>query len=177
MNAVDERALAAFGDYLGTLAVDTKLLLDVVSDESQSKAMRAKLAAAVNYIFKSLDLIDDGIEGLGYLDDAFVLRVSCQQAEQVGALPESLLALRSDADLVLAFLGDLRERFDSFVAQLETGRVRGRSAEEIVSDEAERQELSHDILSWASRYKKPQFALDERGLIQLRAFLGAKLPK
>lgn len=177
MNELDERAVATFGDYLGSLATDAQLLLAEIADESQNEAVRRILAGALNYLFKSLDLIDDGIEGLGYLDDAFVLRVACYQAAQGGTLPDSLGALRNEAELVLDFLGELAGRFQVFVAQLETISVRGRTAEAIVTDGSVRQELSDDIASWASRYKKPHFLLDERGLITLRAFLGAKLPK
>src|SRR5438045_3179256 len=38
------------------------------------------LVAGLNYIFKSLDLIPDGIDDLGYMDDAFVLRLAAALA-------------------------------------------------------------------------------------------------
>ncbi len=45
---------------------------------SQVKAGRPSrryATAGLNYIFKSLDLIPDGIDDIGFCDDAFVIRV------------------------------------------------------------------------------------------------------
>ena len=40
-------------------------------------------------MFKSLDLIPDGLEGLGFLDDAFVLRVAAGLAVAVPKAKEA----------------------------------------------------------------------------------------
>jgi uncharacterized membrane protein YkvA (DUF1232 family) len=45
---------------------------------------RRALASGLNYVFKSVDLIPDGIDDIGYLDDAFVLRVACAQVLAAG---------------------------------------------------------------------------------------------
>jgi len=176
MVEVEEQAVSDFGNYLGALADDTEAILDAVVDPSLDGGVRRVLAGALNYLFKSLDLIDDGIEGLGYLDDAFVIRIACAQAQAIGPLPQSLSPLAEQAQHIAAFVGDLTPRFDRFVGGLKTATVRGRSVEAIVSDATVLEELTLDVRSWAARYKKPQFVLDERGLIKLRAFLGAKLP-
>lgn len=176
MTEIDEQALESFGAWLITLADDTNLLADEAGADETPKTVRICLAGALNYLFKSLDLIDDGIEGLGFLDDAFVLRIACAQAKERGALPESLSHLAEQAGLVRAFLGDLAFRMEKFVSSLESSTVRGRSVESIVNDPAVREELLGDVRGWASRYKAPHFVLDERGLVKLRSFLGAKLP-
>lgn len=176
MTEIDEQALESFGAWLTTLADDTNRLADATEAEETPQAVLTSLAGALNYLFKSLDLIDDGIEGLGFLDDAFVLRIACAQAKEKGTLPESLAPLAEQAGLVRAFLGDLASRMDKFVSSLESSTVRGRSVESIVSDVAVREELMGDVRGWAARYKPPHFVLDERGLVKLRSFLGAKLP-
>ncbi len=176
MDEVDEQAIAAFDNYLGTLAGDAQAILDVVNDTAQPEELRRVLAGALNYLFKSLDLIDDGIEGLGFLDDAFVLRMACGQAAQQGELPETLVPLAQDAELVVGFLGEVSARLYGYVLSLTELSVRGRSVEAIVQDEGVRGELTADVVSWAARYQKPQFVLDERGLIKLRSFMNAKLP-
>jgi len=173
---VEERALEAFGNWLVSLADDTRSIADSVFDESVSAGVRRPLAGGLNYFFKSLDLIDDGIEGLGYLDDAFVLRIAADQARSQGELSEAVSALADDAPLIREFLGDLAGRLDRFVKSLENGVVRGRSVEAIVDDASVREELVGDVRGWASRYTKPQFVLDDKGLVKLRSFLGAKLP-
>ena len=48
----------------------------LATDDAGDEAARS-LVSGLNYIFKSLDLIPDGIDDLGFLDDAFVLRVAC----------------------------------------------------------------------------------------------------
>lgn len=176
MSDVDELASETFGKWLCSLGDDTKAIASVVDDQSISSEVRRPLAGALNYLFKSLDLIDDGIEGLGYMDDAFVLRIAASKALALGELPASVSRLAADADLIREVLGDLAGRLDHFVKSLENGVVRGRSVDEIVEDVTVREELIGDVRAWASRYSPPAFVMDEQGLVKLRSFLAAKLP-
>lgn len=176
MSEVDERAVEAFGGWLDSLAGDAKLLSDAVADTNIDRAVRSPLAAALNYLFKSLDLIDDGIEGLGFLDDAFILRVASQRAGSAGSLPEPVEALAADAALIQEFLAELSPRMEKFVNALTTGVVRGRSVDAILDDEVVREEMLGDVLAWTKRYKAPHFEMDENNLVKVRSFLAAKLP-
>lgn len=176
MSEVDDRAMAAFGSWLGSLASDAQLLSDAVADTNIDRGVRAPLAAALNYLFKSLDLIDDGIEGLGFLDDAFILRIACQKAQAAGTLPASLESLSSDAALIDDFLAELSSRMHAFVTGLASGIVRGRSVDAILDDATVREDMLGDVLAWANRYKAPSFQMDENNLVKVRAFLAAKLP-
>ncbi len=173
---VEERALVAFGSWLKSLPEDTRALAAAVGDEQAVLEVRRPLAGALNYFFKSLDLIDDGIEGLGYLDDAFVIRVSAAQAKRLGPVPDAIAALAADAELIREFTGEIFVRLEAFVSRLGSGVVRGRSVDTIVDDPAVREELLGDVEGWASRYKAPAFVLDDKGLVKLRSFLAAKLP-
>lgn len=174
MSDFDSQCLAAFSNWLGTLAEDAKALAGAVADEELPGEVRRPLAGALNYLFKSLDLIDDGIENLGYLDDAFVLRVAT--AKMGNAAPEALRPLADDAALVREFLGDMAPRFEAFVSSLQESTVRGRSVDAIVTDEATREELLDDVRGWANRYETPDFVADDKSLVKLRSFLNAKLP-
>lgn len=176
MSDVDSRALSAFAGFLASLADDTRAVADVVADPSVSAAVRKPLAGSLNYLFKSLDLIDDGIEGLGFMDDAFVLRVAVAKARAQGSLPEGLNGLSEDATLITEFLGELSPRFEKFVAGLTKGAVRGRSVDAIVEDASVREEMLGDVRGWASRYTAPKFVMDAQSLVKLRSFLAAKLP-
>ena len=80
MSDLDARALEAFARYLSTLPDDARKVGRAVADDALDTAVRAQLAGALNYLFKSLDLIDDGIEALGYLDDALILRIEIGRA-------------------------------------------------------------------------------------------------
>ncbi len=79
MTDPDSRYLDAFPEWLRGLGVDARALAAVVEREDLPDAVRRQCAAALNYLFKSVDLIPDGIEDLGFIDDAFV----CDHADPV----------------------------------------------------------------------------------------------
>ena len=97
---------------------------------------RKYVVAGLNYLFKSLDLIPDGIDDLGFLDDAFVLRVAAALA-----VAESLRRARPS---VLGAPGRRRARgarsssatdyarLETYVRGLRKGAARGRTVEDIV---------------------------------------------
>ena len=66
--------LDLFASWLRTLGEDVEALGAVVSSPEAAAPTRQMIAGGLNYVFKSLDLIPDGIDDIGYLDDAFVLR-------------------------------------------------------------------------------------------------------
>ena len=67
MSDVDTRCLDAFPEWLKTLPADVRSLTNRLDDADLSEEARCQLAGAVNYLFRSLDLIPDGIEELGTL--------------------------------------------------------------------------------------------------------------
>jgi hypothetical protein len=134
--------------------------------------------AGLNYIFKSLDLIPDGIDDIGYLDDAFVLRVACSLA--AAAHPElkqgAVLHLCDDARTVRDFLGEDYARLESYVRGLRKGAARGRTVEDIVSDGGTRTQFLQEVRAWSGGYQVPSFLRDQKTLVKLKAYLNAKLP-
>jgi len=176
MSDLDARALEAFARYLSTLPEDARKLGRAVADANVDADARAPLVGALNYLFKSLDLIDDGIEALGFLDDALILRVAVAEAAKLGALPDSLVSLAADAVFVQEFLGELAPRFETYVRGLTEGEVRGRSVETILADSSVQEEFLGEVSGWAHRYEPPTFLSEPKNLVKLRAFLGAKLP-
>lgn len=172
-----ERASALlenFRSWLVRLPKDVELLSSVLEGETVSRDDKVKLAAGLNYLLKSIDLIDDGIAGLGLLDDAFVLRLAVGRLSSEA--PSELSELRAESEVAVEFLGDLRGRFDAFLVSLEETRVRGRSPAEIADDPTIASELISELRSFAHRYECPAFANEPSSLVKLRAFLNAKLP-
>src|SRR6478752_2048312 len=98
MATLEARCLDAFPNWLRSLADDARALAAVLESEGNPVA-QLRSASALNYLFKSLDLIPDGLEDLGFIDDAFVLRAA---ADAVRAEAESELA--ADATGTLARL-------------------------------------------------------------------------
>ena len=77
--ALDPRYLEMFPQWLRSLGEDAAQVGDTLSKHASDDEATRSLVAGLNYIFKSLDLIPDGIDDLGFLDDAFVLRVAARQ--------------------------------------------------------------------------------------------------
>ncbi|MFK7984539.1 MAG: YkvA family protein [Sandaracinaceae bacterium] len=183
MSEAAQKYLDTFPGWLRSLGEDAENLASVLSDDSFSQPARESVAGGLNYLFKSLDLIPDGIDDIGYLDDAFVLRVSADlagressdgvDADRLRALGE----LANDCDTIREFLEGDYDRLETYVKGLRRGAARGRSVADILADADLRGELLSDVRGFAKSYSAPSFAREEKNLIKLRAFFDAKLPK
>lgn len=177
MGEHDGQYLEAFGAWLNKLGEDAEQLSMVLSVADVAQLARQSVAGGLNYLFKSLDLIPDGIDDIGYLDDAFVLRVAARHATQADATEPALVRLSAEAELVQSFLGDNYQRLDRYVAGLRTGAARGRTVQEILASEKTLEDFLSDVRGFAGSYTPPSFSRDPKSLIKLRAFFDAKLPK
>jgi uncharacterized membrane protein YkvA (DUF1232 family) len=173
----NSRYLEMFPAWLRSLGEDTAALGQVVEGDAPDDARRY-VVAGLNYLFKSLDLIPDGIDDLGFLDDAFVLRVaaSLALAENPTAKTDVLGRLSDDARSIKDFLGADYVRLEAYVRGLRKGAARGRTVEDIVSDSATRDAFVSEVRSWSKAFQAPTFTRDQKTLVKLKAFLGAKLP-
>jgi uncharacterized membrane protein YkvA (DUF1232 family) len=173
----DARFLELFPNWLKSLGEDASILADVLKKEVPEDTKRS-VAGGLNYIFKSLDLIPDGIDDLGFMDDAFVLRVSAGLA--VAAHPASdegrLQRLAEDAMIVQEFLGDDYPRLERYVQNLRKGAARGRTVDDIIQDATVRDGFIREVEAWSQAFVPPTFTRDPKTLIKMRAFLSAKLP-
>ncbi len=177
MTETDTKCLDTFPEWLRTLATDAGDLADIIGDTGISAGQRTYATAALNYVFKSLDLIPDGIEDLGYLDDAFVLRVaSALAAKEEGKKAPIIERLAQDAALISSLLEGDYARLEAYVEKLKGGAARGRTVDEIISDEAIQRDFMNEVRGWATSYEAPSFNKDEKNLVKLKSFLSAKLP-
>jgi uncharacterized membrane protein YkvA (DUF1232 family) len=182
MPDLENRCLDAFPDWLRSLADDVGHLAALLEDDTLGEPVRRHAAGAVNYLFKSLDLIPDGIEDLGFVDDAFVLRVGAAMAiaADAGAAEAddsgTLQRLSEQVALVREFLGEDYARLERFVEALGKGAARGRSVDDILGKPEVRSELLGEVKGWTSSYEAPSFARDPKNLIKLKSFLRTKLP-
>lgn len=180
MTTTDTAALArfldVFPDWLRTLGEDAIALGNEVAGEPKDEVGRC-VVSGLNYIFKSLDLIPDGIDDLGFCDDAFVIRVASALAcEEAGAAREGVLGrLANEAKQVEAFLEEDYPRLVTYVKNLRKGAARGRTVDEIMADPSIRTAFVHEVQAWAREYQVPVFTRDVKTMIKLKAFLHAKL--
>jgi uncharacterized membrane protein YkvA (DUF1232 family) len=173
----DARYLELFPAWLRTLGEDAAALGEIIKGDA-GEPVKRYVVGGLNYIFKSLDLIPDGIDDLGFLDDAFVLRVSAALAiaETAEANEGALKRLAEDAVALHEFLGADYVRLESYVKNLRKGAARGRTVEDILTDASVRAEFVHEVAAWSQAFHVPTFTHDPKTLIKLRAFLSAKLP-
>jgi uncharacterized membrane protein YkvA (DUF1232 family) len=180
MTDTDSQCLETFPEWLRSLAGDASDMAEAVNDDSLPEPVRRYAAAGLNYLFKSLDLIPDGIEDLGYLDDAFVIRVAaalaCVEASDAEEKAPKMARLSKEAKLVAALLGDDYARLETYVRKLKDGAARGRSVDDIMADEQIRREFTNEVSGWSTSYEAPSFEKDEKNLVKLKSFLSAKLP-
>jgi uncharacterized membrane protein YkvA (DUF1232 family) len=176
--SIDPRYLEVFPQWLRSLGEDAGSVGELLASGGAGDDASRSLVSGLNYIFKSLDLIPDGIDDLGFLDDAFVLRVSCALA--AAARPEVrqgvVQRLADDAAAVRDFLGDDYARLETYARGLRKGAARGRTVEDIVTEPNTRTVFLQEVKAWAGAYQVPSFTRDPKTLVKLKAFLNAKLP-
>jgi uncharacterized membrane protein YkvA (DUF1232 family) len=175
MTTLENRCLDAFPTWLRSLADDANALAGLLENPEIAEPAKRRVAGALTYLFKSLDLIPDGLEDLGFIDDSFVFRVAARAAS-AEASSEVLAKLAEEAALIEEFLGDAYPRLSSYVEGLGTSSARGRSVDDVLSDESRRDELVREVRQWAAGYEAPAFGRDEKNLVKLRSFLLTKLP-
>jgi uncharacterized membrane protein YkvA (DUF1232 family) len=182
MGETEARCLGQFPEWLRTLGADARTLAGLLNQSGLPEPARRHVAAGLNYLFKSLDLIPDGLDDIGFIDDAFVLRAVAAQAASAGLgsaggeAGAALQRLAADVRLIHEFLGADSARFDRFVGDLERVKARGRGVDEIVGSTDVAAELAREVAAWADSYVPPAFLRDEKNLVKLRAFLTTKLP-
>jgi uncharacterized membrane protein YkvA (DUF1232 family) len=178
---LETRCLDAFPGWIRSLADDATALAQLLSSDSLPMEARRLVAGGLNYVFKSLDLVPDGLEGLGYLDDAFVLRAAARLAAAIPGASDAdmrgtLVRLAGESSLVGEFLGKDDDRLVRYVKDLTKGGARGRTVTEIVEDAEVRSGFSSEVHAWAKSYAAPGLSRDEKNLVKLKSFLSNKLP-
>jgi uncharacterized membrane protein YkvA (DUF1232 family) len=176
--AIDPRYLEMFPQWLRSLGEDAALVGEVLAAAAPPDDATRSLISGLNYIFKSLDLIPDGIDDLGFLDDAFVLRVACALAGAARPdVKQGVVArLSDDAHAVREFLGADYARLETYVRGLRKGAARGRTVDDVVDDAGVRGQFLGEVRAWAASFQVPTFTRDTKTLVKLKAFLNAKLP-
>ena len=181
MTEWSEECLSAFPKWLDTLNEDAVALAALLADDTIPEQARRCVAGALNYLLKSLDIIPDGIEDLGYIDDAFILRLASSNALESATAQDTntsdvLVRLAKGTLLVEKLLGKDYPRLVKYARSIETAVASGRTVDVIIGDPCVRMEMVRDVQGWANRYESPRFPHDEQMLIKLRSFLSARLP-
>jgi uncharacterized membrane protein YkvA (DUF1232 family) len=183
MTDINTRCLEIFPHWLASLADDVCTIQDALAG-NLSREVKQTLAGGINYLFKSLDLVPDGIDDIGYVDDAFVLRMASRRACNQGIeslsddLRTKLGRMSLDVDVIAELLGeDLFKRFQKYTDALANGSARGRTVDEILDIPEIAAEFSAEMVDFLDTYENPGFNDDEKNIIKLKAFMEARLPR
>jgi uncharacterized membrane protein YkvA (DUF1232 family) len=171
-----------FPRWIQSLADDVRQLAAVIARADAPWRMRVALVGAVNYMFRSLDIIPDWFPALGFVDDAMILRTGAAMAAHVdagelaGDEMQALYRLSNEADLVKELLGEeLNGKFVKYVEELPSKDVRGRNAEAVLKTETELKNFLAEVESFAKDYKPSAYASDVRYPEKIRLFVSGKL--
>lgn len=170
--------------WVASIPKDLEVFLSLLERKELPVEIKRQAAGAINYLFKSVDLIPDGLDDLGYIDDAFTLRLSAARMDAGeirkadDALAGAVERLALETAGIRALLGDdLFGRFSRYVAKLADGCARGRSAAEIVASDVKLSSVFIEVKDFVKEFNPPPVTLDERLVTKLRSFLDTRLPR
>jgi len=170
--------------WLETLPQDIDVFAEILFNEKISEKNRKVAAGVINYVFKSMDLIPDNIDDIGYLDDIFTLRISSllmDLKELEGNYPDVAQKVADyikDTEIIREILGDdLFDRLRNFVNTLPSNSARGRNTQQIISRLEVLTNIKTELSAFRNDFKPPPFEKSERVLIKLRSFLDTRLPR
>jgi hypothetical protein len=182
---------SSFASWLSQLGNDTEAHCRLLEQADVPDGARRLAAECLNHLLRAVELIPEGVEALGYLENAFAFRVLAERALRddprlAAADPSGTLArLNEEAGELARFLGDEdHARLRSWAvrnAQL----ARGRQLQDLLQDtaadaleaETARAAALEEARAWAHAYRTPSFGAGEQDLTKLRAFLKTRLAR
>jgi uncharacterized membrane protein YkvA (DUF1232 family) len=78
----DAKYFDAFSTWLRGMGAEVQTLGTLLEDEAAPARVRRASAEALSYVLRSFELIPEGLEGLGYLDDLFAVRALAKRASE-----------------------------------------------------------------------------------------------
>jgi uncharacterized membrane protein YkvA (DUF1232 family) len=160
---------------------DVEAIQAGVIDGRTPPAARAVLAAALVYVVEPIDLTPDHLEGLGLIDDAAILRLAARLAVGHGAAEPELRRLAGEAYELPAVFDDLVGPLQAHLEGLQAQPRRGRTPEQVISDQESRMELWQELARRREGYRPHALvaqAMDPAELVKtLRKLVRARLAK
>jgi uncharacterized membrane protein YkvA (DUF1232 family) len=182
-----EEALVAkhieiFKDWAETFRPDIAALKALIESDKADLEARKLGAAALSYLVTRMDLVPDWNEGIGVMDDIFVVRVCAQMAttHQLGDLPHdaevTLARLANEATKIADFLGsDVYDKLRAYCAKLEDAAVRGRTPKQVIDEGAARLALYNEVEDELKRSVPVVISDADDAELRLKSYLKQKL--
>ena len=163
--------------WTSSLANDTSPLIAAMTAAETPREARRLLVGALSFFIRKVDIVPDYVEGIGLVDDAFVLRVASALAEQSGLgeldveVAAAIEALAESTAPIKEFLWDLYPQFEDFVRALPDQTVRGRTADNVLDDPAAREDFLREVNDELRLLEVKPFLDSDRVLTDLKAFI------
>jgi hypothetical protein len=175
----DASCLRTFSSWLEGMPAEVSALCDVLESDGQSPRVpeecRRASAESLAHLMRSIELIPDGVEALGYLENLFAFRAIMREASSgLEAADETSSRLAAEAELVAGFLGDDFARLREAAQSREQLRV-GQRASDLLEDPERRSAAVAQLRAWAGAYRAPELAPTEAEALKLRSFLRVRL--
>ena len=174
--------IETFKEWAETFRADVAALKALVESEKADIEARKLAAAALSYLVTRMDLIPDWNEGIGVMDDIFVVRVCAQMASTLGLgdLPHdaevAIGRMANEAEKISDFLGaELYGKLRQHCARLEDTQVRGRLPKQIVDEGAARLALYNEVEEELKRSVPVVVADPDDAELRLKSYLKQKL--
>lgn len=169
--------------WLQSLSSDIQTLREALLDRHVPPAAKRLIVSAMGYGLRALDLVPDQIAGgAGLADDCFVLRVAAElvMRHRIDNLPlptlQKLSRLANDAATVRDFLGvEGYAALEAFVEKLPEQEFRGRTADQVISDEIIRGQFMREVADGQKDFKAPAELDPTRLESEVRTYLLTKL--
>jgi hypothetical protein len=178
----DSEFQKAFVAWLAGLGGEARELSALLQREDTPASLRRFSAETLNQLLYAVDLMPEGIEGLGYLEALFGFRLLARELSE--AEPDSVSAdphgtvrrLSTEARLVRAFLGEEDEaRLLTLTRAQNEKRARGRSVTELLEVPEARSAAIEELQSWAEQYRPSPFGTGSHDLVRLLSFLRTRV--
>ncbi len=166
------RHLDALAEWLRLLPSHALALAKALEEGPMPEPARRALEGALHHVVESTPLFHDGLEELGQLEAAVVLRAAAAIAASLGASAAPVRSLGDDVGVVLAVLGPVAPRLDAFVRRLAAPLPGDQGAEP-----AGTQPLALRVARWAADSVAAPPPSDDKALVKFVAYLEHRLPK
>jgi uncharacterized membrane protein YkvA (DUF1232 family) len=174
--------IETFKDWAETFRADVAAMKALIESDKADLEARKLAAGALSYLVTRMDLIPDWNEGIGIMDDIFVMRVCAQMATTLGLgdighdAEVTLGRLANESEKIADFLGrELYDKLRQYCAKLEDTAVRGRSPKQILDEGAARLALYNEVEEEMKRSVPVVVSDPEDAELRLKSYLKQKL--
>ncbi len=137
--------LASLQKLANGFVLDVGRVRAALEDSSVDREGKRLLVGALQYVLDSFDMFPDHFSGLGYVDDAMVLRVAAAQTVADGATFRGLLLLAKETSEIERLLGNLYQPLWRMVKSLPEKTVKGRTAIQVLDSKDVRAVFEADL--------------------------------